>query len=550
MKRTILLLTLVGAVLFAYTGAVLAQQTTPDEDSAEKEDSASAEAKSVEEEPVAGEVLVKFKDSVASQAKAQTHEEKGGEVKETIPNIEVDVVEVPEGEEEEKVAQYEADSNVEFAEVNGTYRAVAKEPEAEFTPNDPNYSQQWQYPKVEANQAWDQTRGNSSVNIAILDTGIDQSHEDLASKLGAQQDFTGSASGVEDNQGHGTHVAGSSAAISNNSKGVAGTCQDCTLMNGKVLNDSGNGAYSWIANGIIWAADNNAKVINMSLGGTGASSTLENAVNYASNKGVVVVAAAGNNNQSSPFYPAFYDKAIAVGSTDSGDTKSDFSNYGTWVDVAAPGSFIHSTAPDHNNAIWGSGVKYGTISGTSMATPHVAGLAGLVFSKQGLCSDNTCVRQKIESSIVDRSVLNNTGSIDWSKARINANKALGGSSDTIRPTIISSKPSPAKTNVPRTTNVVANFSEEIDKGTLSTSNVQLYKNGSGSPISATVTPSTDGKSVTLDPAVPKLAKKSRYQVVMWNDSIGIKDLAGNTLAPGGNYKDGGSYVYWSFKTRS
>ena len=138
---------------------------------------------------------------------------------------------------------------------------------------------------------------------------------------------------------------------------------------------------------------------------------------------MVVVAAAGNSNTYAPSYPAYYDKAIAVGSTASSATKSSFSNYGTWVDVAAPGSSIYSTAPDHNNSIWGSGVKYGTISGTSMASPHVAGFAGLVFSKQGLCSDNTCVRQKIESSIVDRSVLS-TGAVDWSKARINVNKAL------------------------------------------------------------------------------------------------------------------------------
>ncbi len=126
MRRTILLLTLVGAILLACTSVVLAQQTTPakdstKEDSAKKEDSATAEAKSAGEEPVAGEILVKFKNNVANQAKTETHEDKDAEVKETIPKINVDVVEVPEGQEEEKVAEYEDDPNVEFAEPNGTY---------------------------------------------------------------------------------------------------------------------------------------------------------------------------------------------------------------------------------------------------------------------------------------------------------------------------------------------------------------------------------------------------------------------------------------------
>jgi thermitase len=477
MRRLILLLALAGAMLFAGTAVVLAEQTTPTKKEATKTDSGQQEdttptssqseedTSQPEEEGTPGEILVKFKDNPSAQAKTDVHEEKGGQPKETIPKIGVDVVEVSEGQEDEKVAEYESDSRVEFAEKNGVWEAVdleaedtdaedtdaqgakpkktnakkkakqtkAEGVEAQALPNDPRAGQQYPFDNtgqtggtndadIDAKEAWDKTRGSSTVRIAVLDTGIDQNHEDLASKLVLQRDFTGSASGVEDKQGHGTHVAGTAAAISNNGKGVAGTCQECSLMNGKVLGDNGNGSFDGIANGTVWAADNGAKVINLSLGSTSGSQTVENAVNYAWNRGAVVVAAAGNHGASTPFYPAFYGNVIAVANTDHNDAKNSSSGHGNWVNVAAPGTNILSTATNHSSGLFPGGPGYGTLTGTSMASPHVAGLAGLIWSNNGQCTTNTCIRQTVESK-TDQ--ISGTGTY-WIKGRVNAQKAVGG----------------------------------------------------------------------------------------------------------------------------
>ncbi|MBI3975397.1 MAG: S8 family serine peptidase [Armatimonadetes bacterium] len=371
-----------------------------------------------------GELLVKFKPGTAAASIADAHRRNGGQVQRTIAGIGVQVVRVPAGQERARVAGYRANLSVEFAEVNGVWHAFA-------LPNDPRVGEQWQYHNtgqtggtadadIDAPEAWDLTTGSSTVNIAILDTGIDQSHEDLASKITKNVNFTTSRT-VDDRYGHGTHVAGSAAAVSNNGLGVAGTCQGCVLYNVKVLADNGSGSWSWVASGITWAADNGAHAINMSLGGSGGSSTVEAAVNYAWGKGVVLVAAAGNSGSSSPSYPAFYANVIAVAATTDTDAKASFSNFGSWVDVAAPGEDILSTAPDHRNRIWGTGVKYGTISGTSMASPHVAGVAGLVWSS-ALCAsgDNACVRSRVET---EADPIAGTGT-NWTYGRINAKNSV------------------------------------------------------------------------------------------------------------------------------
>jgi subtilisin family serine protease len=185
-------------------------------------------------------------------------------------------------------------------------------------------------------------------------------------------------------------------------------------MNVKVLGDTGSGAYSVIASGIIWATDNGAQIINMSLGGWSSSQTLEDAVNYAWSMGVVVVAAAGNLGSTAPIYPAYYTACIAVAGTDASDAKASWSNHGNWVDVAAPGDMIYSTLLDGS---------YGYKSGTSMATPHVAGLAALVFTTvsdtNGDGKLNDEVRSRIEVACDDIGVLG-IGS-----GRINAARAVG-----------------------------------------------------------------------------------------------------------------------------
>jgi len=301
------------------------------------------------------------------------------------------------------------------------------------TPDDPMFGNQWGLGKIKASEAWDITHGSSEVDIAIVDTGINSGHPDFAGKIAVSVNCTTSSSCPvyisTDPDGHGTHVAGIASAITNNLTGVAGLSWEGRLMSVKVLDDSGNGYYSWIANGIYWAADNGAEVINLSLGGTISSTTLKNAIDYAVSRGVVVVAAAGNNGRNRALYPAYYSSVIAVAATDSNDLKASFSNYGTWVDVAAPGVSILSTY--HSS--------YDYLSGTSMATPYVSGLAALIFGQNPGWGASQ-VRSQIESTA---DATSGTG-VYWTWGRINACRAVGGCSG---PTPTST-PTPTATATP------------------------------------------------------------------------------------------------------
>src|SRR3989344_2769912 len=280
-------------------------------------------------------------------------------------------------------------------------------------PNDPNFSNQWGMQKINASSAWDVVKGSNNVDIAIVDTGVNYNHPDLQSKIvfSVNCTLTNCPSGqTTDPDGHGTHVAGIAAAVTNNNLGIAGVSWNSRIMSIKVLDDTGRGYYSWITNGIIWAVDNGAEIINLSLGGTSYSSTLENAVNYAWSKGVLITAASGNSGTSKPFYPAYFQKVMAVAATSSNDAKASFSNYGTWVDVAAPGVSIIST--------YKNGYEY--LSGTSMSTPFVSGLAALVIS-QNPSFTNSQVREKIETTSIE---LPGTSGY-WNYGRIDLCAALG-----------------------------------------------------------------------------------------------------------------------------
>jgi thermitase len=295
---------------------------------------------------------------------------------------------------------------VEYAEPN--YIAHA------FTiPNDPYWSSQWGLTKIEAPAAWDITTGSSSVIIAIVDSGIDLFHPDLSGKLVSGYDFVNDDSTPQDDYGHGTHVAGIAAAKTNNGTGVAGLSWNAEIMPVKVLNDYGSGNYQDLVNGIIFAANHGADIINLSLGGSAYSSTLKDAVEYAHGLGCVVVAAAGNNN-SSVSYPARYPDVVAVAATDSNDQKAGFSNYGPEVDVAAPGVSIRST-------YWWGSSTYGWLSGTSQASPHVAGLAALIWSVSPSLN-NTQVESIIKQTADDLGAAGRDH--DYGFGRINARRAL------------------------------------------------------------------------------------------------------------------------------
>lgn len=332
-----------------------------------------------------------------------------------IDKLGVEVLKVEKGQVEKKIEELSRDPRVLFAEPD--YKAFAFE-----LSSDPGIinNLQWGMYKVNAAgsgiSAWNYSKSNSSVKIAIVDTGIDGNHEDLNGKISDNKNCTDSPT-VDDLYGHGTHVAGIAAAVTNNNIGVAGIGYNASLLNVKALGDDGSGYYSWIANCIVWSADSGAKVINMSLGGPSKSKTLENAVNYAWSKGVVVVAAAGNSGNTSPTYPAYYTNVISVAATDQNDNKAGWSTYGRWVDVAAPGVSIYSTLPNHRNAI--GILNYGSLSGTSMATPHVSGLAALVWATS-YGTSNSSVRKQIENT-ADK--IAGTGKY-WLYGRINALAAV------------------------------------------------------------------------------------------------------------------------------
>jgi thermitase len=279
---------------------------------------------------------------------------------------------------------------------------------------------------VDAVEAWSVTTG-ASIKVAVLDSGVDGNHEDISSKVVARANFSSSAtkSGdvvAEDYYGHGTHMAGSVAATANNTTGVAGVCPGCSILAGKVLNDSGVGSSSSVADGINWAVSNGAKVINMSLG-VRASRTLETAVNNAWSKGVVLVAAAGNGGNQTKIYPAAYPNVIVVAATDNNDLKASFSTYGaSWVDIAAPGVNVYSTFPNHPFALATQNNRsqnYDVGNGTSVSSAIVSATAALVWSKNP-GADVSAIRARVESTADN---IDGTGTF-WANGRVNAYNAV------------------------------------------------------------------------------------------------------------------------------
>jgi subtilisin family serine protease/N-acetylneuraminic acid mutarotase len=349
---------------------------------------------------VPGRVLVKFKPGLTGHAKLNTGiaslDQTAGQAlspvfdkpAQTESGLErIFSMQLPQGSDVQMtVKALEADPSVEYAEPDYLAYAAAM-------PNDPRYSEQWGLTKIGIESSWEQTQGAPNMLIAVIDSGIDLTHPDLLANLwtnpgeipgnGLDDDnngrvddihgwnFVSASANVADDNEHGTLVAGIAAARTDNTIGVAGVCGLCRILPVKVMQASGVANYSDIAAGIHYAIAKGAKVVNLSLGGYADSQTLHEAINAALAQNITVVAGAGNDNKSDPFYPAAYDGVIAVTSTNLDDTRSDSANTGPWVDVAAPGDNILSTAV---------GGGYSNGSGTSVAAPFVSGLAGLLLT--------------------------------------------------------------------------------------------------------------------------------------------------------------------------
>jgi thermitase len=396
----------------------------------------------------AGSLLVRFKDTATLDDQDQLNRQVPATKIERLILKNTQRVRVPESLVAKVLEEYRANPAVEYAVADRMVYALA-------TPNDPRFSEQWGMAKINVAAAWDTSPSQASTRIAILDCGVYDSastfvspdgntgHPDVRDKVIARVNFT-SAANADDFCNHGTHVAGIAAASTNNGIGVTGVGNTASIVNVKVLGDNGSGSFSGIINGILWAAgcDTNpcgarrAEVINMSLGATGSCDVLvQSAIDKAWSQGLVIVAAAGNNGTSGAITPANCNNVIGVAASDQNDAKASFSNFGSGVDVAAPGVNILSTDYIGNYALF---------SGTSMASPHVAGLAALIWNTSYNTSNSGVVNRIFQTA--------NTSFLAGSTfGRIDALQSV--TSGTITPT--PAPPTPTPTPTPALTGCLA-----------------------------------------------------------------------------------------------
>ena len=248
-------------------------------------------------------------------------------------------------------------------------------------PNDPMYDKQWNFHNINVEGAWQETKGDG-VTVAVIDTGVTQVRDLNETKFVQGYNFVNDTTNARDDNGHGTHVAGTIAQATHNSYGVSGIAYESQIMPLKVLDESGAGTVADIAEAIKFAADNGADVINMSLGGGGENQLMKEAIEYAHRKGVVIVAAAGNSNDNGAEYPARYPHAIGVSAFGPDGEKAPYSNYGAGVEISAPGGsdagkILQETIDPDNK---GTNTFMG-LQGTSMAAPHVSAVAALIKAK-------------------------------------------------------------------------------------------------------------------------------------------------------------------------
>ena len=306
-------------------------------------------------------LVVTFRPGTPAARAAHLSAGVGGSVVERIDELNVRVIEVPAVAAAHARSWWAASADVASVETDGLLHI-------DWVPPDPQWGSQVEQRLVRAQGAWNMERGSYTTVVAIVDTGVQLGHPDLVDRLVSGRDFVNKDDRPNDDNGHGTAVAGIVAATAN-SIGVAGMCNRCRLMPLKALAANGTGYWTVAAKAIIWAADHKADVINLSFGGPTGGSTLQNAISYARSKGAVVVAAAGNFGSSTPFYPGAMSGVVSVAGSDTRDLRLSWSNFSTgWVDMAAPGCSWTTRRRG----------EYGRFCGTSAATPVVSGIAALV----------------------------------------------------------------------------------------------------------------------------------------------------------------------------
>ena len=335
--------------------------------------------------------MVKFRSEVGESKKTATLNAYRTKALKRIPQIDVFVLEVPDNlTVDETITMMKMNPDIEYAEPNSTTYTC-------LTPNDLLFAYQYALHNtgqsigvpgspsgqsradIRAPEAWEETKGNSDVVVAVIDSGLDFNHPDLDEKYSSRgRDLVNDDFDATDDLGHGTFTSGLIAAETNNSEGIAGAAWNCRVLPVKAIDTDGTGLYSWLIEGIIWAADQGADVISLSIGGDVPAAALEAALKHAFDLGVVIASAAGNDS-TSVIYPAAYDDyVLACAATDYNDIRPDWSNYGPEIDVAAPGDRILSCYP-----AWA--LPQGTLPyifgfGTSASAPLVASLAALIKS--------------------------------------------------------------------------------------------------------------------------------------------------------------------------
>lgn len=344
-----------------------------------------------------GTWLVEFRPDVTDATATRIVRNAGASQIGDLADIDTHVIKVPNGGGRilEKLA---TNADVVSVEKDGTSRTT-------LVPHDPHWGRAWGPRLVHAPEAWSMSTGRSTTVIAIVDTGVDRSQPDLRGRVLSGWDFHNHDANPNDDNGHGTAVAGVAAAAANDHVGIAGMCWQCRILPVKVLGANGSGSHSNIAAGIVWAAKHGADVMNLSLAGPTSASVIASAVSYARNHGVVIVAAAGNEGSTRPFYPAAYPGVISVGATTGGDSLYSWSNRGRWVKLTAPGC-AYTGKPGRAWSWW---------CGTSFASPVVAGVAALIKS----------VNPRLGRSQIERILLTSTVRVRGvSLGRIDAVRAV------------------------------------------------------------------------------------------------------------------------------
>jgi thermitase len=394
----------------------------------------------------AGHVLVKFKNSVPSSRADEIVQGQNHLTEEKVGNGrlgELRRIRVPQGSEANTVQLYKNMPEVEYAELNARVKAGG----TSITPNDPNFSKQWYLTDINAPKAWATTVGSKNVVIAILDTGVDSSHPDLAPNIVAGYNFYDGNTDTSDVQGHGTAVAGSVVQATNNGIGGAGVCWDCGIMPVRIAYDDNGEAYAYystVATGMQWAIENGAKLENISYEGLSGSSTILSAAQYVYQNGGLVFGCAGNDSENQGYAASPYLNIVSA--LVSGDTLASFSNYGANVTFSAPGNNIYTTQMDGTYGYWW---------GTSFSSPIAAGVAALVWS----------VNSSLTNAQVNTILINSADDLgaagwdeDYGYGKVDAAKAVAAAapapSPTPTPTPTPSatvKPTPTPTPTPSPT---------------------------------------------------------------------------------------------------